>query len=238
MKMKNIELKKEYCEKIKEQYERYVKISERYNADGELLKKHITNNSHTSSEAYFKATLNSSCYSTRMGADRIYAAAQKIKDKKETIGKIIDEGPEKHLNFLTKFLLKEKDTKQYLPYSFFTKYFAIHQMYVGKGKQVNCPIYDSFVEKVIKHSDIYEEDDFKKYREENDCNRNLRNYKNLYWTIQYFADKLTEGNFTDLDHILWLLGKTIFKKERGLNHFDNMDQVIGKIEEDIESEKK
>lgn len=231
--MKEIRLDKPFCQKINDMYKKYMKVSKRYALDEALLDRQITSNSHTKDEAYFKATLINSFYSTRMGADRVYSAAQKIESKKELIQKIIDYGIQNNLEAITKFFEKEEEKETYHPYSFFTKYLAIHRRILKQ--KYDLPIYDSFVEKIIKHSDLYHAKEFNKYLKENDCTKNFKHYNTLYRTIEYFANKLTKGNFTDLDHILWLLGKTIYGEGKTLENFNSNDHIRKAIENSIGS---
>lgn len=232
--MKEIQLDQPFCQRINDMYKEYMEVSKRYATDEALLDRQITSNSHTKDEAYFKATLINSFYSTRMGADRVYAAAQKIESKKELIQKIIEYGIQDNLEEITKFLEKEEEKKTYHPYSFFTKYLAIHRRLLGEKKH-DLPIYDSFVEKIIKHSDLYHKEEFNKYLKANHCTKNFKHYNTLYWTIQYFAQKLTQGDFTDLDHILWLLGKTIYGGGKTLDDFNSNKDIEDAIKESIGS---
>lgn len=242
-----IYLNKKFCQKIKELYDGYMRVSKRYSMDEDLLDRKITSNSHTKDEAYFKATLINSFYSTRMGADYVFAAANKISDENELLTQIIDKGinedDEDTWTKLDRFFTKmpkekineEKGNKadNYHPYSFFTKYLAIHRR-ILKQKH-DLPIYDSFVEKIIKHSDLYHEKEFTEYLKEHGCAKNFKHYDTLYWTIKYFAKELTEGNFTDLDHILWLLGKTIYGGGKTLDDFNSNKDIEDAIKESIGS---
>lgn len=234
---------------IKELHDKYS-IKLRYSIDENILKKAINHygNEHKDIEiVYFKSTLINSFYSTRMGADLVYFAAKKICDFDLDLGKIICEGPtESNLDSLSGLLNKisedavaKANEKGYHPYSFFTKYIAIHNRILhGNTVKSKFPIYDNLVEKVIKHLDIYEK--FCKSSDFTNVGKDLRIYKNLYYTIKYFAGKMNFDNFTDTDQVLWLLGKYIYppRKNKEKQVIRNIDfstsqQLIEEIKKEL-----
>ena len=249
MKLKDIDFNS-----IKQLHKEYVE-KKRYKIDENILTEQILNYGHEHHDekiVYFKATLINSFYSTRMGADRIYSAAIKICNSDLDFEKIIQEGPEKNLDKLSNFLDKvakgkeyQMDEKEPHPYSFFTKYLAIHNRILhGNTFKSQFPIYDNLVERVIKHSDMYTEfcksDDFKNNKNEK-LGKDLRKYKNLYYTIKHFSEKMNFNfNFTDTDQVLWLLGKYIYppRKNKEKQVIRNIDfltsqQLIEEIKKEL-----
>lgn len=204
----------------------------RYSLDEEFLDKTI-NNSHDLKNAYLKATLINAFYSTRMGADLVYQAAKHIDRNKKNIEKLIEKNTlgNEDLNFLNTFchqkLSRDKlneDSEDYNPYSFFTKYLAIHDRILHK-REAKFPIYDTLVEKTIKSSNLLE------------GKFNLRNYHSLYNTLQGIGTPY--GGLTSIDNILWILGRFIFrskdKKENQISNFNKYlsKNSINKLTEDI-----
>lgn len=87
-------------------------------------------------------------------------------------------------------------------YSFATKYCSHH-------KDCSYPIYDSYVDKVLKY-----------FRNTNQINRflndELRNYKQFKQVICEFINhyNLKKYTFKQIDHYLWLLGKEYFPRKK------------------------
>ncbi len=200
---------KELLKSIKSAHKELV-TKTRYSLDKSLLEQHI-NNSHDFENAYFKATLINAFYSTRMGADLVYQAARHIANIhnqnliKQIIQKnSIDEDDLNNINiFCHKKLSRDKlneNREDYNPYSFFTKYLAIHDRIVNKKEESKLPIYDTLVEKVIKSSDLV-------------AGRfNLRNYSSLFKTLNIIGEYY--GGFSSIDNILWTLGRFIFQNKQ------------------------
>ena len=152
---------------------------------------------------------------------------------KKNIEKLIEKNTlgNEDLNFLNTFchqkLSRDKlneDSEDYNPYSFFTKYLAIHDRILNK-KESKFPIYDTLVEKTIKSSDLFE------------SKFNLRNYHSLYNTLQEIGTPY--GGLTSIDNILWILGRFIFqnkdKKEKQISNFNKYlsQNSIDKLTKDI-----
>lgn len=216
---------------LKKAHEKLLKQT-RYSTDNILLEKNL-NNHHDLENAYFKAILINAFYSTRMGADLVYQAATYINKNKKNIAQLIEKSAleSKDLNFLDKFchkkLSRDKSnlrSEDYNPYSFFTKYLAIHDRILNK-KESKFPIYDTLVEKTIKSSDLFE------------SKFNLRNYHSLYNTLQEIGTPY--GGLTSIDNILWILGRFIFqnkdKKEKQISNFNKYlsQNSIDKLTKDI-----
>ena len=198
---------KELLKSIKSAHKELV-TKTRYSLDESLLTQHI-NNSHDIENAYFKVTLINAFYSTRMGADLVYQAARHIEHNQNSIKQIIqknsiDEDDLNNINiFCHKKLSRDKlneNKEDYNPYSFFTKYLAIHDRIVNKKEESKLPIYDTLVEKVIKSSDLI------------DGKFNLRNYSSLFKTLNTIGKDY--GGFSSIDNILWTLGRFIFQNKQ------------------------
>ena len=103
------------------------------------------------------------------------------------------------VNDIAKIKIEEGNVKNF--YSFATKYCSHH-------KPLDYPIYDSYVEKVLKY--FRDEDKFFKFK-----NEDLKNYKKFKEILIEFKKyyKLNEFNFKDIDRYLWLLGKEKFPKD-------------------------
>lgn len=213
---KSIKLKGKEFKTLLKLHKKYIKYRKRYETDEDLLRKHIKEflHEHTDlSVVYFKSTLINSFFSTRMGADLVYNTAEKICKVEIDLQKIIEDGPENHLEELTSSFDKKNgpQIKNYHPFSFFTKYLAIHSKVLSTNSKF--PIYDHLVEKVIKNSDLYSEFTKSKDYKDSQCGRNLKKYKNLYYTLKYFS-KHTKCDFSSLDKVLWLIGKAKFSKNK------------------------
>lgn len=180
----------------------------RYFIDETLLAQHI-NNSHILHNAYFKATLINAFYSTRMGADLVYQAAKHIANNEKLITQIIEKDhiDKEDLKDINEFCHQklsrdrlDERKEDYNPYSFFTKYLAIHDRIVHKKKESKLPIYDTLVEKVITSSDLF------------NGKFNLRNYSSLFTTLDSIGKDY--GGFSSIDNILWTLGRFIFQNKQ------------------------
>lgn len=198
---------KDLLKQIKLAHQELLKKT-RYSIDETLLAQYI-NNSHILHNAYFKATLINAFYSTRMGADLVYQAAKHIANHEKLITHIIrkDELNEDDLTNINEFCHQklsrdrlDESKEDYNPYSFFTKYLAIHDRIVNKKEESKLPIYDTLVEKVIKSSDLF------------NGKFNLRNYSSLFHTLDSIGKKY--GGFSSIDNILWTLGRFIFQNEQ------------------------
>ena len=200
-------------------HQKYILNRKRYEIDESLLREHIKRLSANHKQlqvVYFKSTLINSFFSTRMGADLVFDTAQKICGIEESLQQIIQKGPSENLEKLTSCFeqLKNKGgNRNYYPFSFFTKYLAIHSRILSKEDISKFPIYDRLVEKVIKNSDIYSQFTQSKHYKDTHCGRNLKQYQNLYHTLEYFS-KCTKCDFTSLDKILWLIGKAKFSPNK------------------------
>ncbi len=94
-------------------------------------------------------------------------------------------------------------------YSFATKYCSHH-------KEGIYPIYDRYVDKVLKH--FRDKDKFPSF-----SNDELRNYEQFKQVICEFKKyyNLKKYTFKQIDHYLWLLGKEYFpRKKKTDNNFD------------------
>ena len=139
----------------------------RYAADEKLLEKHLKyDNFRDKNYIYLISTLINSFYSTRMGADRLYATAIEFSDHGKFIEQILNQDRplnNTQLDRIQKTLcqkLKLRKTeeklrgegKEFTSYSFATKFLAIHSKYSSIGKKYVSlfPIYDGQVKTVIK----------------------------------------------------------------------------------------
>lgn len=106
------------------------------------------------------------------------------------VSKQTDRSGEKHINF----------------YSFATKYCSRH-------KPLEYPIYDYYVEKVLKYFRNTDKTiDFK-----NEDLKNYKEYKNLLLEFRKYYG-LECYDLKQIDRYLWLLGKEIFPKNYGKNN--------------------
>ena len=97
----------------------------------------------------------------------------------------------------------EGETKHYCFYSFASKYCSHH-------KPFDYPIYDSYVEKILKHfrkinkAFIFSNEDLKDYAK----------FKKILLDFQYLYG-IEKYNLKDLDRYLWQLGKKYFPNNYG-----------------------
>ena len=139
----------------------------RYDADDIILRKYIKNDIteidfNDRDYVYHISTLINSFYSTRMGADRLYATAMKIANNGMFINKIMCK--EKVLSngeldliqdrLCEKIKLRATERgeadREFRSYSFVTKFLSIHSLYTSKNNISSFPIYDGQVVTVIK----------------------------------------------------------------------------------------
>jgi len=226
MKKQLIELEKiiEWFPDILAIHTRYVKKN-RYKIDGKLkekyigplAKKHKYSPKEEIENIYFKAILINAFYSTMMGANLVYQVANHLLKKQSFIDKIINKGNLKGLNKeeINNFFKPSKKistkTREYKPYSFLTKYISIHsQMRSRNRKSSRFPIYDGYIDLILKNSDLGFLD-IKKI-----TGHNLETYTTLYDVTNKLLKRINQFHswkisFSDLDHILWTIGKGIFK---------------------------
>lgn len=152
----------------------------RYAADEKLLESYLKyDNFRDKNYIYFISTLINSLYSTRMGADRLYATAIKFADHGVFIKQILNQDRPMnntqldriHKTLCQKLRLRTTELKlcgvgkEFRSYSFATKFLAIHSKYssVG-GKYISLfPIYDSQVKTVIAKFKLHKIDTIKEF---------------------------------------------------------------------------
>lgn len=152
----------------------------RYAADEKLLEKYIKyDNFRDKNYIYLISTLINSFYSTRMGADRLYATAIEFADHGKFIEQILNQNRPMNNTQLDRIQntlcqkLKLRSTelklrgegKEFKSYSFATKFLAIHSKYSSVGeKYVSLfPIYDGQVKTVITKFKLHKIDTIKEF---------------------------------------------------------------------------
>ena len=100
------------------------------------------------------------------------------------------------------------DTSIKFPFSFLTKYYALHTRYNNEcGKKL--PIYDKYVQEYINA--YFETDKNKKFKKSDIKNNDA--YKKFYNCMQEILEKEKESkeelNFSDLDNKIWFCAKLI-----------------------------
>ena len=168
----------------------------RYIADGKLFQEYLKHDNFCDKNyVYFISTLINSFYSTRMGADRLYATAMMLVENGKDIEKILkqeqplsDEQLDMIQNISNKKLSLRKtegEGNQFKSYSFTTKFLAIHSKYRKGGGYISLfPIYDGQVQLVIKKYKLNKIEILKKFIEK----FNFSNSKEWLTFNQYCKD--------------------------------------------------
>ncbi len=215
----------------------------RYKADKEMLEKYVDVEKIKLGNLdyfYFISTLINSCYSTRMGADRLFATAKLLKKHASKIHNILtrDTLSNDELKTIKKICGKELELSEILEanhfhsYSFITKFLKIHALY-GMKREI-FPIYDGNVKAVIKKYKLNKIDTLKeivnsenakskedaiKILEELEKEKtktktlDIKNYV-LFYKIMSILTIVLGTNFHDLDQAFWKLGKDILDEQR------------------------
>lgn len=138
------------------------------------------------------ATLND-FYSTNIFS--VFSVAVHIQEL--DIDNRLSEGDFSLIDELQTVNIKDKEHKFY---SFASKYCSHH-------KPAVFPIYDSYVDRVLRH--FRSVDKFAKFK-----NEDLKNYGKFVEILKSFIEYygLTEFNLKEIDRYLWLLGKDKFPK--------------------------
>ena len=243
MKRESLKLNTKTFNSILEMRERLAQKSNlnRYDYDERLLKEYIKPpllENHNLESAYFKATLINSFYSTRMGAETLFKVVKKIEIYKDKINDILFSRHvvQEQLNSLNPFteIKVERGEDSYGPYSFLTKYLAIHDRLLcyhhsqHKQEYSRLPIYDQLVSRCIVNLEN------KKQLEA--THNNLRNYQNLYRIISQIAQMMNYGdNLTSVDNVFWAIGKYLWgnNKAKSIKEF-NEEAMAGKIIKNME----
>lgn len=153
------------------------------------------------SEILIKCSTLNDFYSTNIF--KIYDVAKHIEALH--IDKILDAGDESLVEKIANIDLKNNkgEIKHHCFYSFASKYCSHHRPY-------DYPIYDSYVEKILKYfkkinNDFnFSNDDLKDYAK---FKKILLDFQRLYGIEKY--------NLKDLDRYLWQLGKKYFPNNYG-----------------------
>lgn len=213
-----------------------------YIADGKLFQEYIRYDDFCDRNyIYFISTLINSFYSTRMGADRLYATAMKFAKNGKFIEQIIKQ--ERPLNntqlkninetLCQKLSLRktEGEGNQFKSYSFTTKFLAIHSKYRKGGGYISLfPIYDGQVQLVIKKYKLNKIEILKKFIEKFNfsnskewltfnkyCKDNkiktihLDNYIQFYKLMNILSAS-TRLNLSQIDRLFWKLGDKLGDK--------------------------
>lgn len=190
-----------------------IKSKERYYTEQDILKKYMNKEKYLSSEfeyVYMISTLINSFYSTRMGADRLYAVAEYI-SKNTNIN---------NLDKVITVINNARDNLQYKnnnfgAYSFLTKYYSVHDRYLSNTNSSNYPIFDSAVEKcfknIIENKKQYStkfQDYLNKFHK-----KDLRDYRKFNELIENFLAEINSNvsekslTKTELDKYFWTVGR-------------------------------
>lgn len=171
----------------------------RYEQDDEILKEFIKQHPENTCRktVYHKIILINAFYSTRMGADICFEAANWIVENAEKFDKTINCSDVSERTALVKELQNplSVESRKYTPRSFMTKYCAIHSRYCYGDDFY--PIYDSMVSKFIL-----------KYFNEKINKNNLKDYEKFYKIVDEIRnicqDHINiEITFKQLDNFMW-----------------------------------
>ncbi len=195
-------------------------LFERYKLDEAILEKYVNKDEYLKSDldyVYFISTLINSFYSTRMGGHRIYAVSQFISNYNdittlEQVINIISSSQKSKIQIA-------KNGRKFCPYSFLTKYYAIHNRIINGCKYSEIPIYDNSVDKSLKviihyvknnKNDKYSNEFVKgisKY-----FIKDIKNNKLFCEMIRLIRDEIDKSNYTNqpvtytnVDNYFWLL---------------------------------
>lgn len=221
----------------------------RYIADGKLFQEYLKHDNFSDKNyVYFISTLINSFYSTRMGADRLYATAIKFSRNGQFIDQILKcERPLNNtlLNKIKKTLcnklhLRKTETKlrgkgnEFKSYSFATKFLAIHSKYslIG-GEYISLfPIYDGQVDIVIKKYKLNKIEILKKFIEK----FNFSNSKEWLTFNQYCKDnKIKTIHLDDYTQFYKLMNLLSSSTELNLSQ---IDRLFWKLGDEIKKRKK
>lgn len=190
-----------------------TKSKERYYTEQDILKKYMNKEKYLSSEieyVYMISTLINSFYSTRMGADRLYAVAEYISKNINinNLDKVISvvNGAKGNLCY---------GDKNFGAYSFLTKYYSVHDRYLNNTNSSNYPIFDSAVEKCLKNIIENKKQYSTKFQDylNKFHKKDLRDYKKFNEVIENFLAEInsnvSEKSLTkiELDKYFWTVGR-------------------------------
>lgn len=161
----------------------------------------VFKNNEDLSEILIKCSTLNDFYSTNIF--KIYDVAKHIESLH--IDEMLCKGDESLVGKIANIELKNNvgETKHYYFYSFASKYCSHH-------KPLDYPIYDSYVEKILKYfrkinkEFVFSNEDLKDYAKFKNI---LLNFQRLYGIEKY--------NLKDLDRYLWQLGKKYFTNNYG-----------------------
>lgn len=190
-----------------------IESKERYNTEQDILKKYMNKEKYLYSEfeyVYMISTLINSFYSTRMGADRLYAVAEYI--SKNT-----------NINNLDKVITVINNARGNLQYknnnfgaySFLTKYYSVHDRYLSNTNSSNYPIFDSAVEKCLKNIIENKKQYSTKFQDylNKFHKKDLRDYRKFNELIENFLAEINSNasekslTKTELDKYFWTVGR-------------------------------
>lgn len=190
-----------------------IKSKERYYTEQDILKKYLNKEKYLSSEfeyVYMISTLINSFYSTRMGADRLYAVAEYI-SKNTNINNL-----DKVINVINcaKDNLHYKN-KNFGAYSFLTKYYSVHDRYLNNTNSFNYPIFDSAIEKCLKNIIENKKQYSTKFQDylNKFHKKDLKDYKKFNEVIENFLAEINSNvsekslTKTELDKYFWTVGR-------------------------------
>ena len=235
-------------EKENDEIKQNTKISNndcRYIADGKLFQEYLKyDNFCDKNYVYFISTLINSFYSTRMGADRLYATAIKFARNGQFIDQILKyEQPlnntmlykiQKTLCHKLRLRKTEGNGNKFRSYSFATKFLAIHSKYslIG-GEYISLfPIYDGQVDIVIKKYKLNKIEILKKFIEKFNFSNSKEwltfnqyckdnNIKTIhlddyvqFYKLMNILSSSTGLNLSQIDRLFWKFGDKIKKRQR------------------------
>lgn len=192
-------------EQVESYIEKWSKKSEYVDKEKSLntLFKNYPHNNDIS-EILLKAAAINSFYSTNVFS--IYEVAEHIKNK--NIDPELESGEPRLVEELKQVPIKNSKTGIINFYSFTTKYCSFH-------KPDKFPIYDSYVDKVLRYFRNHDEkynNGYVKLRFKNDDLKDYVKYKSILIAFRKIH-KLDKCNFKQLDQYLWQLGKEYFSNK-------------------------
>lgn len=221
----------------------------RYIADGKVFQEYIRYDSFNDKNyVYFISTLINSFYSTRMGADRLYATAMMLAENGKNVEKLLkqeqplsDEQLDMVKNTLSQELclrdaelnLRGEESRSFRSYSFVTKFLAIHSKYRKNGEYISLfPIYDGQVKLVIKKYKLNKIEILKKFVE----SFNFSTSKEWLSFNQYCKDNNIKNIHLD-DYTQFYKLMNILSSSTELN-LSQIDRLFWKLGDKIKREEK
>lgn len=172
--------------------EKFKDIYSEFNEDGRIIKEICSNN-----DTYLKSSIIDAFYSTNLRRFNklinIANILKKYNARTANIDEIINS-----INEVKQCLNDKED----MPFSFLTKYFALHRRY-EKNLDV-LPIYDSYVQKYINSH-------FFRNKKERFNESDKPDYRKFYNCMQKILEHEKVQDFDTLDNKIWFTAKLVKK---------------------------